>query len=62
MTKIESTERIWNPIVGCSISFGMVEEGWEERGGAWLTKVGKKRAGRLLDGREHNDMPRPAHA
>jgi len=31
-------------------------------GGCYSARVGKARAGRLLDGREHNDMPRPAHA
>ena len=43
--------------VGCKWG-GAVEEGWKERGGAWMTRVGKKRAGRLLDGREWNEVPR----
>jgi protein gp37 len=42
--------------VGCKWG-GAVEEGWKERGGAWMTRVGKKRAGRLLDGREWNEVP-----
>lgn len=38
---------------------GMVEENWQERGGAWMSKVGKKRAGHLLDGLEWRQMPGP---
>jgi len=30
---------------------------WRKHGGAWMVRVGKKRAGRLLDGVEHNGMP-----
>jgi protein gp37 len=26
-------------------------------GATWMARVGKSRAGRLLDGRQHNDMP-----
>lgn len=36
---------------------GMVELDWRERGGAWMCNVGKARAGRLLDGREWNEVP-----
>lgn len=36
---------------------GLVETGWEEKGGAWMSKVGKARAGRLLRGREWNEVP-----
>jgi protein gp37 len=35
-------------------------ERWRDDGGIdgeWMIRVGKKRAGRLLDGREHNDLP-----
>lgn len=32
-----------------------------EPGSRYMIAVGKSRAGRLLDGREHNDMPRPAN-
>lgn len=46
--------------VGCRIGrqiHGSLERGWREAGGAWMSRVGKTAAGRLLDGREHNDMP-----
>lgn len=36
---------------------GLIELGWEKNGGAWMSKVGKARAGRLLDGREWNELP-----
>lgn len=36
---------------------GMVDPNWQERGGAWMCKVGKARAGRLLDRREWNEVP-----
>lgn len=36
---------------------GGVEPGWEERGGAWMSKVGKKAASRELDGRVWDEMP-----
>ena len=36
---------------------GMVDEDWRERGAAWMCHVGKKSAGRLLDGREWNEVP-----
>lgn len=39
---------------GCG---GMVEENWREKGGAWMGKVGKKAAGRLLDGVQHDGYP-----
>jgi protein gp37 len=39
---------------------GMVEENWKEKGGAWMGRVGKKTAGRLLDGRTHDEFPRGA--
>jgi protein gp37 len=38
-------------------SQGMVEPDWRERGGAWMCRVGKKAAGRLLDGVEWNGFP-----
>jgi protein gp37 len=40
---------------------GMVEAGWRERGGAWMCRVGKKRAGRELDGRTWDQMPEVRH-
>ncbi|QCP84311.1 phage Gp37/Gp68 family protein [Cereibacter sphaeroides] len=40
---------------------GAVEPNWKERGGAWMSKVGKASAGRLLDGVEHNGMPEVRH-
>lgn len=43
-------------------SAGMLEPGWKERGGAWMGRVGKKAAGRLLDGVEHNEYPEAANA
>lgn len=39
---------------GCG---GMVEENWREKGGAWMGMVGKKAAGRLLDGVLHDEYP-----
>jgi len=36
---------------------GMVEPEWRQKGGAWMSRAGKSRAGRLLDGREWNAMP-----
>ncbi|ULB08735.1 phage Gp37/Gp68 family protein [Cereibacter azotoformans] len=36
---------------------GAVEPGWKERGGAWMSKVGKASAGRLLDGHTWDEMP-----
>lgn len=33
------------------------EHGHVDHGGQWMTKAGKKEAGRLLDGQEHNTMP-----
>lgn len=36
---------------------GLVDTDWEERRAAWMCKVGKKRAGRLMDGREWNGVP-----
>lgn len=36
---------------------GMVEVNWREQGGAWMSRVGKKTAGHLLDGVEHRAFP-----
>ncbi|WP_274363730.1 DUF5131 family protein [Paenibacillus thermotolerans] len=36
---------------------GGVEHDWRERGGAWMSRLGKKRAGRELDGRTWDEMP-----
>jgi protein gp37 len=36
---------------------GFVDLDWEERRAAWMCKVGKKAAGRMLDGRTHDEMP-----
>tara|TARA_R110002126_G_scaffold142630_3_gene288572 strand:- start:229 stop:1371 length:1143 start_codon:yes stop_codon:yes gene_type:complete len=36
---------------------GMVEENWQAKGGAWMSKTGKARAGRLLDGRTWDGVP-----
>ena len=38
-------------------SNGAVEEGWRDKGGAWMCRVGKKYSGRELDGREWNEIP-----
>lgn len=38
---------------------GMVDLDWQERGAAWMCRVGKRAAGRLLDGREWNEVPTP---
>lgn len=39
------------------IFHGLREHEWDEYGGATAYRVGKKRSGRRLDGREHNGMP-----
>lgn len=36
---------------------GFVDEDWRGQGGAWMCKTGKSAAGRLLDGREWNEVP-----
>ena len=36
---------------------GVVDPDWREQGGAWMLRVNKHAAGRLLDGLEHNAMP-----
>ena len=41
---------------------GMVSQDWRERGGAWMGRVGKKVAGRVLDGRTHDAFPEPVAA
>jgi hypothetical protein len=43
---------------------GLTNGGWRDAPRDPVTGrfIGKAHAGRLLDGREHNDMPRPAHA
>lgn len=41
---------------GCKYG-GLLEENWEERGGAWMSRVGKKKAGRELDGRTWDEFP-----
>ncbi|HEV7523031.1 MAG TPA: phage Gp37/Gp68 family protein [Candidatus Angelobacter sp.] len=38
-------------------SNGMVETGWKKNGGAWMGRIGKKAAGRKLDGFEHSEYP-----
>jgi protein gp37 len=40
-----------------SAACGMVEGDWRERGAAWMSRVGKKAAGRELDGRTWDQMP-----
>ena len=49
---IEWTEQTWNPVVGCSI----VSPGCTNCY-AMKTAARNARAGRLLDGLEHNAMP-----
>lgn len=36
---------------------GRVALDWRKRGGVWLYRVGKRAAGRLLDGVQHDGMP-----
>lgn len=36
---------------------GAVDPDWRARGAAWMTRIGKARAGRLLDGRTWDQMP-----
>jgi protein gp37 len=42
--------------VGCKYG-GMVDEDWREQGAAWMGMVGKKKAGRTLDGRTWDEFP-----
>ncbi len=37
---------------------GGVDPDWEKKGGAWMYRTGKKVAGRLLDGKTWDEMPR----
>ena len=54
-THIEWTDATWNPITGCSVAWQRrTETGFE---GTQLALLGKARAGRLLDGVEHNEYP-----
>lgn len=54
-------ERIITPsgeVIGASDGKrGTVDALWQHCGGAWMARVGKKAAGRLLDGQEHNAFP-----
>jgi len=36
---------------------GCIDPDWREKGGAWMRRVGKKRAGNTLDGRQHLEWP-----
>ena len=36
---------------------GMVDEGWQERRAAWMCRIGKVAAGRLLDGQTWDEFP-----
>lgn len=42
------------------LGLGMVDSDWREKGGAWMSCVGKKVAGRMLDGRTWDQMPEAA--
>lgn len=47
-------------VIGVGVEYGqkgIVDHDWREQGGAWMGRVSKKFAGRLLDGIEHNAMP-----
>ena len=51
-------------VVGAGVpkmGLGAVEPDWRELGAAWMSLVGKRAAGRLLDGREWNEMPEVSH-
>jgi protein gp37 len=39
-------------------SIGMVEGDWKEKGAAWMCRVGKSEAGRILDGITHDAFPK----
>ncbi|MET7333305.1 DUF5131 family protein [Nonomuraea sp. NPDC005650] len=54
-TGIEWTDATWNPVRGCT----KVSPGCDN---CYMERVGKKRAGRDLDGREWNEYPEPATA
>lgn len=52
----------WGPIIRPPVRDAHrwpIEHG-EPEGGVWSYRVGKARAGRTLDGRTHDDMPKPA--
>jgi protein gp37 len=38
---------------------GLLDPNWREKGGAYMVRVGKGKAGRALDGREWNEFPKP---
>ena len=47
-------------VIGAGVrkyGLGAVEPDWRERGAAWMTRIGKARAGRMLDGRTWDQMP-----
>ncbi len=50
MTKIEWTEHTWSPVTGCT----KVSPGCKN---CYAGRIGKKRAGRSLDGRTWDEMP-----
>ncbi|NWG24569.1 MAG: phage Gp37/Gp68 family protein [Pseudorhodoplanes sp.] len=58
-----SQDHIFSPngeVLGVGVEHGrhgMVDCDWRDKGGAWMGRVGHKKAGRLLDGRLHDAMP-----
>lgn len=65
--KTGSEDKIFTPdgkVMGVGIrkyGLGAVEPGWKEAGAVWMSRVGKKAAGRLLDGRTWDEMPEVHH-
>ena len=51
-TAIEWTDEPWNPVTGCSV----VSPGCTN---CYAMRLGKKRAGRELDGRTWDEYPQP---
>ena len=45
--------------VGADEGYGIIEVGYEAEGDALVERVGKKAAGRLVDGRDWDEMPEP---
>ena len=62
-TGIEWTDATWNPVTGCAkVSAGCkhcyAEREWQRMDEPLLYRCGKKRAGRLLDGVQHDGYPK----
>lgn len=53
-TNIEWADATWNPITGCQVKSAVLVGNDVYDRDAYILRVGKKLAGRLLDGRTHD--------